>query len=79
MSFEARLTRREIEIFRRLLELQTNKEIAEALGVSERTAKYHVSGILAKARRIEGPEAGANRLALYKHFARQYNLPGKDL
>ncbi len=63
------LTRREIEVFRLLLALQTNKEIAAALGVCERTAKFHVSGILAKARRLRLIGCTDGRVALYRYFA----------
>lgn len=50
------LTRREREVHQLLLRAKTNKEIGTALGITERTAKEHVSNILHKfgvARRIE--------------------------
>jgi DNA-binding NarL/FixJ family response regulator len=42
------LTRREREVLEALLENLSNKEIASRLQVSERTAKFHVSNLLAK-------------------------------
>ncbi len=42
------LTRRETEVVVRLCQNKTNKEIAGELNLSLRTAKFHVSSILAK-------------------------------
>jgi two-component system NarL family response regulator len=42
------LTKREGQILQMLMRSLSNKEIAGALGISERTAKYHVSNILSK-------------------------------
>ena len=42
------LTPREAEVLAELAEGRSNKEIARALGISERTAKFHVESILAK-------------------------------
>ena len=44
----ARLSRREKEVLDALLENLSNKEIASRLNMSERTAKFHVSNLLAK-------------------------------
>ncbi|HTY43208.1 MAG TPA: response regulator transcription factor [Thermoanaerobaculia bacterium] len=44
----ARLSRREKEVMDALLENLSNKEIASKLNMSERTAKFHVSNLLAK-------------------------------
>jgi DNA-binding NarL/FixJ family response regulator len=44
----ARLSRREKEVLEALLENLSNKEIASKLNMSERTAKFHVSNLLAK-------------------------------
>jgi DNA-binding NarL/FixJ family response regulator len=44
----ARLSRREKEVLDGLLENLSNKEIASKLNMSERTAKFHVSNLLAK-------------------------------
>lgn len=44
----ARLSRREKEVLDSLLENLSNKEIAAKLNMSERTAKFHVSNLLAK-------------------------------
>ncbi len=43
-----RLTAREMEVLRLLSDGQTNKEIARALFITERTVKFHVSSILGK-------------------------------
>jgi DNA-binding NarL/FixJ family response regulator len=42
------LTPRELEVLARLAAGQTNRQIADALVVTERTVKFHVSAILAK-------------------------------
>jgi two-component system, NarL family, response regulator LiaR len=42
------LTARELEVLQLLAEGQTNRQIADRLIVTERTAKFHVSSILAK-------------------------------
>ena len=42
------LTERELEVLRLLARGRQNKEIAGELWISERTVKFHVSGILAK-------------------------------
>ena len=42
------LTAREIEVLRLLAEGAANKEIAYRLGISDHTAKFHISSILAK-------------------------------
>lgn len=41
-------TRQEQATFDLLRKGKTNKEIASALGISERTAKFHVSGVMAR-------------------------------
>ena len=43
-----RLTSRELEVLRLLGEGESNKSIASALGIGERTARTHVSNILSK-------------------------------
>jgi DNA-binding NarL/FixJ family response regulator len=45
---EWQLSRREHEVLPLILQGLTNKEIGVRLGISERTAKFHVSGILRK-------------------------------
>ncbi|HXE75910.1 MAG TPA: response regulator transcription factor [Candidatus Xenobia bacterium] len=42
------LTGRENQVLQLMLRRLSNKEIGEALGISERTVKFHVSNILAK-------------------------------
>jgi DNA-binding NarL/FixJ family response regulator len=46
----ARLTSRERDVLRLLAKGEANKEIAAGLGISERTARTHVSNILSKLR-----------------------------
>jgi DNA-binding CsgD family transcriptional regulator len=45
-----KLTRREEEVLSGVMRSQANKEIANALNLSERTVKFHVSSLLAKFR-----------------------------
>lgn len=47
-SPDSQLTTRESEIFELLQQGLSNKQIANALGISERTAKFHVSNLLRK-------------------------------
>jgi DNA-binding NarL/FixJ family response regulator len=47
-SLAAQLTSRELDVLRLLGEGESNKRIAAALGIGERTARTHVSNILAK-------------------------------
>jgi DNA-binding NarL/FixJ family response regulator len=42
------LTSRELEVLRLLAEGRANKEIAESLGISDHTVKFHISSILGK-------------------------------
>jgi len=48
LSLQARLSRRENEVCGLLLENLSNREIADRLHVSERTAKFHVANLLSK-------------------------------
>jgi DNA-binding NarL/FixJ family response regulator len=48
ISSPAGLSRREREVLQAVLENLSNKEIAGQLNISERTAKFHVSNLLAK-------------------------------
>ncbi len=48
ISGPAGLSRREREVLQAVLENLSNKEIAGQLNISERTAKFHVSNLLAK-------------------------------
>jgi DNA-binding CsgD family transcriptional regulator len=48
IGHRAQLTRREGEVLQRLLRHESNKEIGAHLNLSERTIKFHVSGLLAK-------------------------------
>ncbi len=60
------LTPRELEVLAHLAEGHTNREIAKALFVTEKTAGYHVSGILSKLGASTRSEAAAlaHRLGL---------------
>ena len=61
------LTLREREVLRLLLEGRANKEIADALGRTERTAKFHVSRIFEKLQVTGRTE-----------LLRLYGMPRKD-
>lgn len=52
-----KLTARELEVLRMLADGLANKEIAQALGVSDHTVKFHVSQILAKLNAVSRTEA----------------------
>jgi DNA-binding NarL/FixJ family response regulator len=45
---DPRLTARENQAFRLMIRRMSNKEIATVLGISERTAKFHISNIFSK-------------------------------
>ncbi len=45
---DPRLTARENQAFRLMIRRLSNKEIAAVLGISERTAKFHISNIFSK-------------------------------
>jgi len=53
------LTPREIEVLRLMSDGLVNKEIAERLGISEHTAKFHVASILGKLQASSRTEAVA--------------------
>ena len=55
------LTPRETEVLRLLAEGLPNKEIAGALGISEHTVKFHLSGDLRQARRDESHRSSRHR------------------
>ena len=42
------LTKREREVFELLIKNYTTKEIAEKLGISEKTVRYHISNVMQK-------------------------------
>ena len=42
------LTPREKEIFNLLIKIQSNKEIAKTLGISEKTVRNHISNVIQK-------------------------------
>ena len=50
MRRDLSLTARETEVLELMIRRFSNKEIAGALGISERTVKYHVSNVLSKLR-----------------------------
>jgi DNA-binding NarL/FixJ family response regulator len=47
-ALAASLTARETEVLRLLAEGRTNREIGEALAISSRTVRLHVTNLLAK-------------------------------
>ena len=47
-TFEEKLTPREIEVLELLTEGLSNKFIAERLGISDQTVKFHIASILGK-------------------------------
>jgi DNA-binding NarL/FixJ family response regulator len=47
-AFSEHLTGREIEVLRLIANGRSNKQIASQLRISEHTAKFHVSSVLAK-------------------------------
>jgi DNA-binding NarL/FixJ family response regulator len=60
------LTPREMEVLQRLAEGLTNKAIAQELGISEHTIKFHVNAIMGKLHAQSRTEAvvRATRLGL---------------
>jgi DNA-binding NarL/FixJ family response regulator len=48
VPFREELTPREVEVLRLMARGQTNKQVAARLEISEHTAKFHVSSVLAK-------------------------------
>ncbi|MGH9034667.1 MAG: helix-turn-helix domain-containing protein, partial [Acidimicrobiia bacterium] len=62
----AALTRREVQVLRLVAEGHTNREVAQGLFISEKTASLHVSHILAKLGVASRVQAGAvaHRLGL---------------
>ena len=48
------LTAREVEVLRLMARGQTNKQVAAQLNISEHTAKFHVSSVLASSARARG-------------------------
>lgn len=60
------LTEREHEVLRLMAQGQLNKEIAEQLGITQRTVKFHVSAILSKLG--AGNRTEAVRLAVLRHL-----------
>jgi DNA-binding NarL/FixJ family response regulator len=47
-AYRERLTAREIEVLERLAEGLSNRAIAERLGISDQTVKFHVASVMAK-------------------------------
>ncbi|HKO55584.1 MAG TPA: response regulator transcription factor [Thermoanaerobaculia bacterium] len=65
-STRERLTPREREVLALVAAGKSNKEIASALGIAERTAKFHVTAILAKLRAENRAQAVA--IAAERHL-----------
>jgi DNA-binding NarL/FixJ family response regulator len=63
------LTEREVELLRLLAEGRSNKDIAQALALSENTVKYHIKNILQKLSVHNRTEAAAHavRIGLVKN------------
>jgi DNA-binding NarL/FixJ family response regulator len=63
---DEQLTPREMEVLQRLAEGLTNKAIAQELGISEHTVKFHVNAIMGKLQAQSRTEAvvRATRLGL---------------
>lgn len=59
------LTRRERQVLEFLLRRFSNKEIAEILGIGERTVKFHVSNVLNKLQMNSRQELGARWVPRY--------------
>ena len=62
-----RMTKREQEVYSRVLEAKANKQIASELNLSERTVKFHVSQLLAKF-------SVGSRLELYRAVTNAENI-----
>ena len=52
------LTPRQKQVLKMLVEDKSNKQIGAAVGISERTAKFHVSALLARYRKTNRRELG---------------------
>jgi DNA-binding CsgD family transcriptional regulator len=57
MRIAEELTARELEVLRLMARGQTNKQLAAELKISEHTAKFHVSSVLAKLGALTRTEA----------------------
>jgi DNA-binding NarL/FixJ family response regulator len=74
----ANLTARELEVLRLLVEGRSNREIAEQLFISNKTASVHVTNLLAKLgvhSRLEAA-AMARRLGLEQPTELESKVPG---
>ncbi len=58
------LTAREGQVLQFLMRRLTNKEISNALNISERTVKFHVSNILSKLQLVDRRGLLSDKLAL---------------
>ena len=65
---EWQLSRREHQVLSLILQALTNKEIGVRLGISERTAKFHVSAILRKS-------GATSRLELIRGYRKEPPKP----
>ena len=64
------LTSRERQVLQMLIRRLSNQEVAEALGISERTVKFHVSNILAK---LQVKSRAALLTALNRRYAEVFS------
>jgi len=63
-AFPSELTKRELEVLRLIAEGLNNRELAQALTISEKTVKKHVSSILSKLNLADRTQAA---IYAYKH------------
>ncbi len=59
---QVELTPREVEVIRMVTEGRTDREMGDALGVSERTIRYHLTGVFNKLGVSSRPEAVARAM-----------------
>lgn len=68
-----RFSERESEVIEHVIKGKTNLEIADLLGVQEKTVKYHITTIY----RIAGCKSRAQFIANY-YSTGKFRLPGKQ-
>ena len=78
LQSQVRLTRREQEVLREVLQISSNKAIAEKVNISVRTVKFHVSSLLAKFRVASRMDLMRKTIGLFSE-ERNSNEPGVPL